>query len=728
MSGWNTLTLLVNGSATVLALVMLVLILWQDSRSRTNLTFAAFILMAVVWSVGTLLSRISAYVGGPNALTGLGIRLLEVGFTGACLGLYMFALTATGGQRRIITQIAATGAAFAFVYQIGLIMASGLPEFAIREDGTLVFTFNPLSALLYITFTGATLLLLAQRRRKLPSMALFWGLTGYGVGLLIELISPELRSRAVGVNLSALAALLSSYAVMRAQIIEPLSGRAAQLQAVRDVGLAITSSLRLEDVLDTIAGQAAQILKASGAAIYLNQQGSLELAAEYNMTPAFRGYTLPPGEGLVGKVAGLRQAIRLDDYRREWTGYPDVPYAKDGFGSVVAAPLVVDQDVMGVLLVAEGPAGKRFTRDDVQLLELIGPQAAVAISNSRRYETERTLAAELSVTSQRLDAVLASTDNPVIALNHRLEVIFANRAAGRLIPLPEGTPIRAANVLPPSGLRARRALRTGGAYTYELTLKERTYLCHVSLLGEPRGYVAVLNDISQLKELDRLKTQMIQMTSHQLKNPLFGAMSTMENLRADFGADLSEAVNADLETIWTELRRMERIITNILNLERVQTGTVALEEVAIGALLETTLRDFTSQAERKGLHLVNEIAPDLPVIQGDRHYLTQAFANLIENAVKFTPAEGQITVRATPTPDALIVAVADTGIGIPPEALSRVFERFFRVQQRAAEAGRGSGLGLSLVRAVVEAHHGRVWVESKVGAGTTFFVALPIPR
>jgi two-component system phosphate regulon sensor histidine kinase PhoR len=113
-------------------------------------------------------------------------------------------------------------------------------------------------------------------------------------------------------------------------------------------------------------------------------------------------------------------------------------------------------------------------------------------------------------------------------------------------------------------------------------------------------------------------------------------------------------------------------------------------------------------------------------LRGDRHFLTQALANLLENALKFTPDGGAVQVHAEAIEDCVVIKVSDNGIGIPPEALSRVFERFFRAEQPNAAHARGSGLGLSLVKAVVDAHNGRVWLESAPGHGTTVYMALPI--
>src|SRR5581483_8227855 len=386
MSDANTVALVINSLTIALALPMLMLLLWQDSRSGVNLFFGLLMVMVIVWSTGMLLGRISAYVGNLTSLTEWGVRLLQIGFTGACVGLYLFAVILSGGQGRFFTRLAVLAILVVLAYQGFIAFSTVAPAFDVQPDGTLRYSFGSAATVIYASFVLMTLAVTWQRRRKIRDRGLVIGIFGFGLGVLVELISPELRNRSIGIDLSAVSSLVMSYSMVRVQIIEPLAGRANQLKAVRDVGLAITSHVRLEEVLRTIAGQAAEILQANGAAIFLNQGGTLELAAVHNMPQAFIGQRLAMGEGLAGRAAVTRQSARVEDYRRDWTGQADMPFAKETFGAVIAAPLIFADEVMGVLVVIEGPQGRRFDREDVRLVDLLGPQAAVAITNSRLFE------------------------------------------------------------------------------------------------------------------------------------------------------------------------------------------------------------------------------------------------------------------------------------------------------------------------------------------------------
>lgn len=624
------IALIVSIAALLLSLLMLILILWQDARSTNSRTYALFVGMVIVWSSGVLISRLGASVGAAPSLISLGVRLIEIGFTGACVVSYLLVFVLSSGQGERLTRLIHAAVWSVLILQSVLVFSTELPRYQIRADGALIYRLSEWGVLTYTLVTAAALILLWQRRRKLKSRWSLLGISLFCLGVLIELISPELRYRGVGSSLSAVATLAISYAMLQTQIITPLIGRAQQLESVRAVGLTITQSLNLSRVLATIAERAALILQADCALIFLNHGDYLELAAEYNLSPKFIGTRLAHGEGLVGSAARTRQTQQVESYRRDWHGAPDIPYAKEGFGAAVAVPLLLDQAVQGVLLVVAGMDSKRFDRDDLHLLGLLSPQAAVAIANSRNYEAQRQLAEELT----------------------------------------EAT--------------------------------------------------------NQLRDMDKVKTQMLQMTSHQLKNPLFSALSTLENLQHEVRDLPNGEVQESLSVIYAELQRMERIVANILNLERVQNGKLAYTELNIEEIVEAAVRDLSRQAQQKGLTLQVECQAPLPTLRGDRHFLTQALANLLENALKFTPVGGTVQVHAAEIEDCIVIRVSDSGVGIPHADLSRVFERFFRAEQPNIEHARGSGLGLSLVKAVVDAHSGRVWLESAVGQGTTVYMALPI--
>lgn len=728
-----TISLITNGLTLALALVLLLLVLWQDPRSLLNQLFAVFMLMVAVWAVGSLVARSAALIGADASFTNFGLRLLDIGFTGAALSLYLFVVVLTGAGGRLLRAFSLAAMGFFLAYEV-LLSPIRAYDPGPAGQGLLHYEFQVSSLAFYLLFGLATVFMVWRYRRKIDQPVLVIGILLFVAGQVIDLLSPDLRAAGVSVTVSAPAAMIISYAVVREQVMNPLLGRASQLEAVRQVGLAVTSRLDLSEVLSGIAGQAADLVEADGAAIFLRRDSHLELAAVHNLPEAFLGTRLEIGQGVAGAVAQSRRSLHIDDFRT-WQGEPDLPLARETFGALMGVPLIYGEEVVGVLEVIEGRLEHIFDDEDLRLMELLAPQAAVAIANSRLFESQRALAAELSAAKSQLETVLTSTENPVVAVDRQLRILMANPAACALLPDPAVpvvgrrlTDLGGPGFLPPDVRAAVRALRRERAYVYEVYHQGRTYLCHLGALGrpKPRGWVAVLNDVTQLKELDRLKSEMVRMTSHDLKNPLFAAMSYLELLEEEgwdlFDEDLREYVGV----INQQLDRMNRIISGILDLERAQAGTMARETCDLVRLLRLAAGEMERQAINKNLALSLDLPAELPYVLGDSQQLSQVFANLIENAVKFTPEGGRVDVRAREDGAHLVVEVADTGVGIPDEDKDRIFERFFRVRQPGTEHISGSGLGLSLVKAIVDAHGGRVTVESAVGVGSTFRVSLPI--
>ena len=172
---------------------------------------------------------------------------------------------------------------------------------------------------------------------------------------------------------------------------------------------------------------------------------------------------------------------------------------------------------------------------------------------------------------------------------------------------------------------------------------------------------------------------------------------------------------------------MARLVHNLLGLGRIDAGIgLMIEAVPLLEVLANVISTLQLQAVHKQIALGLETAPGLPtLIEADRALLQQALYNLVENAIKYTPNGGQVTLRARARPEGVLFEVQDTGIGIPPADIPRLFERFFRGSSREARQQGGSGLGLAIVRAIAERHGGKVWVESQVGKGSTFFLLIP---
>ncbi|PJF32510.1 MAG: hypothetical protein CUN52_01325 [Phototrophicales bacterium] len=226
------------------------------------------------------------------------------------------------------------------------------------------------------------------------------------------------------------------------------------------------------------------------------------------------------------------------------------------------------------------------------------------------------------------------------------------------------------------------------------------------------------------KELDRLKSEMIRMASHDLKNPLMGAMTQMELLRMELDSHITEAVDKTLKTVEWQLERMKRIIQGVLDVERASLLGFEWEICTPAHIIEDVLAELAHLIDNKKIAIETHIE-EVPNFRGDPKQFERAIINIVENAIKFTLVNGHIVVSVYSEGQYVVFKIQDNGVGIPKEIQERVFERFYRGQQAGVEHITGTGLGLSLVKTIVESHKGKVWLESQPQQGTTFYVRVP---
>jgi signal transduction histidine kinase len=586
----------------------------------------------------------------------------------------------------------------------------------------------------FLTFNSVTLYLVWRYRARIASWGIKFGLVTFTVGQGLGLLNPELQTLSLSMMLSSSAVLVLGLSILRQEIIMPLRERISQVEAMHNMSLAITSQLAVHTIIEQIAKQAGDWLRADGVGIFLKEGDRTRLAAVYGLPGQLVGLTLPEGEGVVGEVIRSQQSIRLENYAQQWKREPDIPLAMETFGAVACVPLVSAGKPIGALLVIAGRHNKAFSREDVYLLEMLGAQAAVTIIHGQLFSNQQRLTHEIEEARNQLATVLSSTDNPVIAVNRKLELIFANAAAERLFPAlryisQPVTETLPSDVLPPNHLTVYRSIQRDGAYVYEIVHNDRIYLSHLAVLGDQNqieGWVAVLNDVTQFKELDRLKSEMVRMTSHDLKNPLQAAMANLDLLEDALDGYHDDDVEYSIQSIGKQLGRMHRIISGVLDVERIRTGKRATKLCQPDMILANAVSDLRLLAQDKNIDLRLHTDPDLPSFYGDAGQIERALSNLIENAIKFTSGGGQVETCAYTRGDKVVFEVRDNGIGIPVDDQERVFDSFFRANQRGAEHITGTGLGLHLVKTVVENHAGEVWLESESEIGTTFFVSIPV--
>jgi len=262
---------------------------------------------------------------------------------------------------------------------------------------------------------------------------------------------------------------------------------------------------------------------------------------------------------------------------------------------------------------------------------------------------------------------------------------------------------------------------------HELLARVQSLLHLKDLYHRVEQHAQELAEINErLRELDQMKDSLTHMIVHDLRTPLTSIITGLQTLeQVDYEEDLSrELVPMAIEGA----AHLAEMITNLLDISKMESGQMALhrEPVLLEEVAAEAVGRVANLAEQNDLHLVTEVAQGLEVY-ADRDLLGRVLVNLLGNAIKFTPSGGTITVGAEREDREVVVSVRDTGEGIPEHELDRIFDKFHMVEGTRAPQRRGTGLGLSFVKLAVEAHGGRVWVESKLGEGSAFYFTLPVP-
>jgi two-component system phosphate regulon sensor histidine kinase PhoR len=327
-------------------------------------------------------------------------------------------------------------------------------------------------------------------------------------------------------------------------------------------------------------------------------------------------------------------------------------------------------------------------------------------------------------------AILASMIEGVAVVSGDERILYCNRAFEQILELPEGSSkgrklveaIRQAELVS----AVRQVLPGGDEVTGEVevgTVRPRSFsvtAAPVRAAGTSSA-VLVLHDITDLRRLERVRRDFVANVSHEFKTPLTAIQGFAETL---LGGALDDKANRTrfVEIIREHAQRLTRLTNDLLKLSRIEAGRLEIESrpVNVAALVNSCVETARFKAESKGLHIAVDLPEGIPPVHGDSSQLGEVLQNLIDNALQYTPAGGRIDVSAYSNGHEIIFGVSDTGIGIPEADLERIFERFYRVDAaRSREAG-GTGLGLSISRHIVDAHGGRIWVESAVGQGSRF--------
>ena len=519
--------------------------------------------------------------------------------------------------------------------------------------------------------------------------------------------------------------------------------RSAELAALTAIAAQVNCTQDLKEILSAALRTTLEVAGESAGEIFLldEENGNLVLYVHQGLSDSFLDAEAVVGSGecLCGLALRSEELLVVGDVATH-PARSRLACVREGFAACVHLPILARGEVLGLLNIQSRDA-RPLTAEDKELLMAIGHQIGIAIANARLIE-------EAERRRATLDSVVSSLVDGLILLDRRGRIAYVNPRAEEMLDLPAGALLGqgADKVHQVLGGRVARpqevvnqlqaaAENLGATPTVELlltapeprTVEVRFFPIHGAGEGD-LGLGLLLRDITRERELDEMKSQLLATVSHELRTPLAsikGFATTL--LREDVEWD--EATRREfLSIIDKESDRLSELIGNLLDMSRIEAGTLRLEPgvVDLAALVQETVAEFRVMTSA---HRFEASVPDvLPPVWADPRRTRQVLRNLVENAVKYSPDGGPIRLVVEVEADEALVSVADRGLGIDPQHQGRIFERFYQADSASTRRVGGSGLGLAISKAIVKAQGGRIWVESQVGVGSTFYFTLPLAR
>ncbi|MFZ5878262.1 MAG: GAF domain-containing protein [Chloroflexota bacterium] len=472
---------------------------------------------------------------------------------------------------------------------------------------------------------------------------------------------------------------------------------------------------------------------------------------------ASRGFTLKVGEGLAGWVVQNREAVLVDDL------YKDPRWVRSGTGqdhhSSIVAPLLVGEDVIGVLMIFNREMAF-FNPDILNLVKAIASQVAVAINNANLYELIRDQAERLGSMLRKEEAeasrsqnILEAVADGVLVTGSDNAITFANSSIERILDVkPEtmlGHALESFGGLFGSTADLIETIRRwseepsafgrGDSYAQQLELENgRIALIHLAPVifqSDFLGTVSIFRDITHEVEVDRLKSEFVATVSHELRTPLTSIKGYADILLMGAAGAFNENQTHFLQIIKNNAERLNILVNDLLDISRIEAGRVTLvpQPIDLHNVAEDVLGEILHRSREEGKPMAISLdAPHtLPRVLGDPERVRQIIANLVDNAYNYTPENGTIKIRIHPAENSSVqVDVEDNGVGIVVPDQARIFERFHRGEHPLVLATPGTGLGLPIVRQLVEMHGGRIWMQSEgvPGKGSMFSFTLPTQK
>jgi PAS domain S-box-containing protein len=526
--------------------------------------------------------------------------------------------------------------------------------------------------------------------------------------------------------------------------------RARELSALLVVTQTATQSLDTEKILNDTLDKSLEILGFEIGYIRILDQkagGMVVSVARGLSSPEFLKTVvyLNSSHRSIGKIVFetrqpyISSDIQKDDKNKFRHGF----MLREGIVSAAFVPIMSKNRFLGMMMVGSFKL-HGFSQYEIDLLMAFGSQIGTALENARLYdEVSKGKAYIENLVENAADLIISTNlDDQILTWNRGAEVLFGYRkdeVIGKHLSI----------LLPSERFHELEEMRakvqiSGALRDIEIRSKKKDgVLIYLSLSVSPVrdldgkivGFLRVAKDITEkkryerrLKELDKMKSDFVSNVSHELRTPLTAIKGSVDNMLDGLTGSLNEKQLRYLNRIKSNTDRLSRLINDLLDLSRIESGRVEVRQTTLPltALTEEVAEHMRALAAEKLIRIEVPSSDPSVTVWADRDKVTQVLMNLIGNAVKFTPQDGKITVALEKNGnDYIQISVADTGPGILPEEQNKIFSKFYQVANIDKQKPKGSGLGLAISKALVEMHGGKIWMDSEVGRGSTFYFTLP---
>jgi PAS domain S-box-containing protein len=520
------------------------------------------------------------------------------------------------------------------------------------------------------------------------------------------------------------------------QFLQEAKQRTLEIAALYDTSQAVSVHHDPSVLLQTVLERASTLLSAAGSAIFLYdaEHDDYQIVVEVGVGMPI-GTRLSRHEGLAGRVHETREPVIVNDY-------PNWPYRSKALRqlpitAVVCVPMIRQNELIGVLGVHEvGKTNRIFTEADARLLSLFAANAASAVYNARLLDDLLNSEERFRIAAECASDLVYDWDLLKERVDYFGELFERIRSAGRTLAQTRAE--YWASIHPDDLERIQKAFRnhveTGKRFSEEYRVSDgKGSYSNVAdrgtairnKKGKAVRLIGAVSDITERKRAERMKSEFVSFVTHQLRTPLSGVKWMLE-LAMD-ATDNPEEMLSFVHDARISTDRLIRLVNDLLDSSRLERGKLEIvcQYIDVADLTQNVVRELMPLLIEKEEQLTVQADDSLPKLYVDRQLLRQAVMNLISNAMKYTPAKGEIKIHIAREKECLRWEIKDSGIGIPKVDLGKLFQKFYRARNAVAVETEGTGLGLYLVRLIVERFGGKTWCESEEGKGSTFTFTLP---